>query len=214
MDADRVAVAEFLAALTYGERLAQERAGRTVAFAPDPAAEKEQRHVARQEGERLALLEARLHEMDGGGLEERFAPFFDAFFESTVPSDWIESQTFHYVGDALVSDLAEALLPSLDPVTAEVVRRALGERDEQDAFALDQVTTALRDAPGDVERIAAYARRVAGEALTQTRRALDASEAVSSLLGDPEEQKRTLLDLLDRHRRRLDRLGIEPVEPD
>lgn len=214
MDADRAAVAELLAALTYGERLARERAGETVAFAPDPAAEKEQQHVADTEAERLALLEARLEEMDGAGLQERFAPFFDAFFEATVPTDWIEAQTFHYVGDALVSDLAEAVLPSLDTVTAEVVRRALGERDEQDAFALDQVTAALSEDPGATERIAAYARRVVGEALTQTRRALDASEKVSSLLGDPEEQKRILLDLLDRHRRRLDRLGIEPVEPD
>jgi len=213
VDADRAAVAELLAALTYGERLARERAGGTVAFAPDPAAEKEQQHVADTEAERLALLEARLEEMDGAGLQERFAPFFNAFFEATVPTDWIESQTFHYVGDALVSDLAEAVLPSLDTVTAEVVRRALGERDEQDAFALDQVTAALSEDPGATERIAAYARRVVGEALTQTRRALDASEKVSSLLGDPEEQKRILLDLLDRHRRRLDRLGIEPVEP-
>lgn len=214
VDADRAAVAELLAALTYGERLAVERVGESVGFAPDPTVEKEQRHVAERERERLALLEARLDELDGARLEERFAPFFDAFFESTVPTDWIEAQTFYYVGDALVSDLAEAVLPSLDPVTTEVVRRALGERDEQDAFALDQVTAGLREDPGETERIAAYARRVVGEALTQTRRALDASEKVSSLLGDPEEQKRILLDLLDRHRRRLDRLGIEPVEPD
>lgn len=212
MDADRAAVAELLAAVTYGERLALRRLEKAIALAPNPALEKEQRHAAESEAERLSLLEARLGEMDAEGLEERFAPFFDAFFEATVPSDWTEAQTFHYVGDALVSDLAEALLPMLDRVTAEVVRRAVGERDEQDAFALDQVTGALRVDSGQTERIAAYARTVVGEALTQTRRALDASEAVSSLLGDSEQQKRILLDLLDRHRRRLDRLGIEPVE--
>ncbi|HEX6261285.1 MAG TPA: ferritin-like fold-containing protein [Actinomycetota bacterium] len=214
MHADREAVAELLAAITYGERLAVRRLEDSVGLAPEPPVQKEQRHVAERERERLELLEARLREMDGLALEDRFAPFFDAFFEATVPTDWVEAQTFHYVGDALVSDLAEALLPTLDPVTAEVVRRAVGERDEQDAFALDQVTAALRDDPAETERIASYARTVVGEALTQTRRALDASEAVSSLLGEPEDQKRILLDLLDRHRRRLDRLGIEPVEPE
>ncbi len=74
---------------------------------------------------------------------------------------------------------------------------------------------AALDGDGDAtERVAAYSRRVVGEALTQTRRALDASEALGALLGGEEGEKRILLDLLQRHRRRLDRLGIEPVEPD
>jgi hypothetical protein len=53
---------------------------------------------------------------------------------------------------------------------------------------------------------------VIGEALTQTRRALDESEALRTILGDEEGEKRLLLDMLDRHRARLDRLGIEPLE--
>ncbi len=211
---EREAVAEVLAALTYGERLAQRRAEETVGQAPDRVTRKAQQHVADLERENLGLLEARLQEVGSADLEERFRPFFDAFFERTVPADWVEAQTFHYIGDALVSDFAEALMSAVDLVSAEVVRRALCDRDDQDAFALDQITAALEEAPGSTERVAAFARKVVGEALTQTRRALDASDALSSLLGDEEEQKRILLDLLDRHRRRLDRLGIEPVQPD
>ena len=216
MSADKGAVAELLAALSYGERLAQQRADASVALAPDARARSQQERVAGREAENLSLLEARLGELSGPGLQERFRPFFDAFFEATHPRDWVEAQAFHYVGDALVADFAEVLLPALDPVTAQVVRTSLCERDEQDAFALDQVTAALADDDGARERVAAYVRRVAGEALTQTRRALDASDAVGALLGGEEGEKRVLLDLLDRHRRRLDRLGIEPVdhEPD
>lgn len=205
-------VAEVLAALTLGQRLARRRAEDAVDLAPDPFAEKAQRDAAGRESERLALLEARLGEVGSPDLEEGVRPFFETFFERTVPEDWVEAQAFHYVGDALVSEFAEALLGSLDPVSAEVVDRALRGRDEQSAFALDQVKAALASAPGSVERVAAYVRRVAGEALTQTRRALDENETLRGVLGGEEGQKRILLDLLDKHRRRLDRLGIEPVE--
>jgi hypothetical protein len=62
------------------------------------------------------------------------------------------------------------------------------------------------------ERVAAYARRIIGEALTQTRRAVTENDTIGRLLGGAEEQKRLFLDLLERHRERLDRLGIELVD--
>lgn len=206
------AVAEVIAALTYGERRAAERAEKTIALAPDGRTRNQQTHVAELEKENLALLEARLAEVGSPELEDRFRPFFDAFFESTEPADWVQAQTFHYIGDSLVSDFARDLTPVVDRVSAEMIRRALGQRDEQDAFALDQITGALREDPGTAERVAAYARIIVGEALTQTRRALDETEVLQTLLGGEEGEKRVLLDLLDGHRRRLDRLGIEPVE--
>jgi hypothetical protein len=62
--------------------------------------------------------------------------------------------------------------------------------------------------------VAAYARRIVGEALTQTRRALDRSVLLQELLGRAEGEKRLVLDLLARHRGRLDRLGVERIEAD
>ena len=212
MSSTALAVAEILAALSYGERLAQRRADDSVVLAPDEGARKQQQHVARRELENAALIGARVRELGSVEAEERFRPFFDAFFAHTVPSDWLEAQTFHYLGDALVRDFADVLVPLLDPVSAEVVRRALADRDEQDAFALDEITRGTRDDPAAAERIAAYARRIVGEALTQSRRALDETEALRSLLGDDEGEKRLLLDLLQRHRERLERKGIEIVE--
>lgn len=206
------AVAELLAALAYGERLAHDRAEANVAFAPDGRTRKQQEAVAGRERENAALLEARLGELGSPELSEVFRPFFDAFFQRTVPAGWLEAQTWHYVGDAMVRDFADVLVPNLDPVSGEVVRRALADRDEQESFALDEITRALEENPGATDGVAAYARRVVGEALTQTRRALDASGPLRDLLGGAEGEKRILLDLLQRHRERLDRLGIEPVE--
>jgi hypothetical protein len=208
------AVAEVLAAVAYGERCGARRAQETVALAPDGRARQEQRHVADQERRNHELMEARLRELQGDGLSELFRPYFDAFFAHTEPADWLEAQAFHYVGDAMVSDFADVLVPLLDPVSAEVVRRALGDREGLETFALDELTRAMREDPVAAERIRKYTQRIVGEAVTQTARALDATEGLRSLLGGEEAGKRFVLGMLDRHRQRLDRLGIEPVEPD
>jgi hypothetical protein len=169
-------------------------------------------HVAALERDNAALLEARARELAGPEREDAYAPFFDAFFEGTEPRDWVEAQAWHYVGDAIVRDFADVVLPRLDRVSAEIVRRALIERDEQETYALDDLTRQIEEDPGAGERVAAYARRIIGEALTQTRRAVTENEAIGNLLGGAEEQKRLFLDLLGRHRERLDRLGIELVD--
>jgi hypothetical protein len=205
-------VAQILAALSYGEQLARRRAEENVAMAPDSRTRRHQEHVARQERENASLLRARLAEVASEDLEDSFSPFLDAFFDHTVPADWLEAQTWHYIGDALVRDFADAVIPALDRVSAEVTRRALAERDEQESFALDEVTRLVGDNPATAERVASYARRVIGEALTQTRRALNETGALKSLLGSEEGEKRVLLNLLQRHRERLDRLGIELVD--
>jgi tRNA-(MS[2]IO[6]A)-hydroxylase (MiaE)-like len=205
-------VAELVAALSYGERLAERRAADGAALAPDGRGRQHQADVARREGRAADLLEARLRELGSPDMQEVFAPFFDSFFEHTRPTDWVEQQAFHYVGDALVADFAEALIPVLDPVSAEVVRQTMSGRDEQEAFALDQLTMAVEAEPAARDRVAEYSRRVIGEAMTQTARALSATTVLRELLGGDEVEKRALLDLLEGHRRRLDRLGIEPVE--
>jgi hypothetical protein len=170
--------------------------------------------VADRERQNWELMEARLHELGEDALTDLFKPFFDAFFEHTQPADWIEAQAFHYVGDAMVSDFADVLAPLLDRVSAEVVRRALGDREAQETFALDELTRSIEEDPRVAERIRRYSQRIVGEAVTQTSRALGATEGLRTLLGGDEAGKRFILSLLDRHRQRLDRLGIDPVDPE
>jgi hypothetical protein len=207
-------VAEVLAALAYGEQRGARRAQESVALAPNGRSRTEQQHVADRERKNWELIEARLREIGEEELTELFHPFFDAFFEHTKPSDWVEAQAFHYIGDALVSDFADVLIPLLDRVSGEVVRRALGDREGQETFALDELTRAIDEDPNAKERIRRYAQRIVGEAFTQTARALGATEGLRALLGGEEAGKRFVLSLLDGHRQRLDRLGIEPVDSD
>lgn len=211
---NRTAVAELLAALSYGEKLASERALDNARLAPDARTRDAQQGIAGRERRNARLIEARLGEVGSEALTRRFAPFFDTFFAHTEPADWVEAQTFHYVGDALVSDFADVLVPLLDRVSAEVVRHALGDREDLETFALDELTRAMDDDPAASPRIRAYTQRILGEAFTQTGRALVETEGLRTLLGGEEAGKRFLLSLLDRHRQRLDRLGIDPVEPD
>jgi hypothetical protein len=211
--AARVA-AEVLAALAYGEQCGARRARESVNLAPDRHSRTEQEAVAARERRNWELIEARFRELGEASLTDLFRPYFDAFFEHTQPKDWVEAQTFHYVGDAMVSDFADALIPLFDPVSAEVVRRALGDREAQETFALDELTRAMDRDPAAAEQIRRYAQIIVGEAFTQTGRALEATQGLRALLGGEEAGKRFILSLLDRHRQRLDRLGIDPVEPD
>ena len=205
-------VARILAALAYGERLATERAAKAATLAPDGRGRQHQEAVAARERESTSLLEYRLEEIGSAEMMEAFKPFFDAFFDNTEPTDWMEAQVFHYTGDAMVADFADVLVAVVDPVSAVLLRRTLAERDAEEAFALDELKRGMEADPSSRERIAAYSRRVVGEALTQTRKAMTETGALSELFGGAEGEKRLLLDILDRHRVRLDRLGIEPVE--
>jgi hypothetical protein len=209
---DRTIVAEVLASLAYGERCGARRSQESVALAPDRHSRTEQQAVADRERRNWQLIEARFLELGDESLTDLFRPYFDAFFEHTTPSNWVEAQAFHYVGDALVSDFADALVPLLDPVSAEVVRRALGDRESQEGFALDELQRAMEADPSTKERIRRYSQLIVGEAFTQTGRALEATDGLRRLLGGEEAGKRFILSLLDRHRQRVDRLGIEPVD--
>jgi hypothetical protein len=209
---DRSVVAEVLASLAYGELCGARRAEDSVKLAPDARSRTEQEGVARRERQNYELIEARLKELGGEQLVDLFRPYFDAFFQHTEPIDWVEAQTFHYVGDALVSDFADVLVPRVDRVSAEIVRRTLGDREDQETFALDELTKVLEVDPGAAERIRRYAARVVGEAFTQTGRALEEVEGLRSLLEEGERTTKFVILLLDRHRARLDRLGIEPVD--
>jgi hypothetical protein len=212
--ANEEATALLLAALACGERLGAKRAQDNARFAPDERARQEQQGVAAREERNVELVTARLSEVGSLDLPSRFLPFFEAFHQHTEPTDWVEAQTFHYVGDALVSEFGEELATRVDPISAEVVRKTMGEREDLETFALDELTRAMETEPDAKSRIAAYARRISGEAFTQTKRALESTTVLRDLLGGESGEKRMLLQLLESHRQRLDRLGIDLMDID
>src|SRR5438874_141390 len=83
---------------------------------------------------------------------------------------------------AEVSDFEDVIVPLVDRVSALIIRRALGDREDQETFALDELTRAMAEDPGVKDRIRLYAQRVVGEAFTQTARAMEATEGLRTLL--------------------------------
>src|SRR2546423_11613861 len=77
---NRTAVAELLAALSYGEKVAAERARDNARFGPDSRTRDTQRSIADREGRNARLIEARMRQGGSAALTTRFAPFFDAFY--------------------------------------------------------------------------------------------------------------------------------------
>jgi hypothetical protein len=92
------------------------------------------------------------------------------------------------------------VIPVVDRVSGEIIRRSLGERQAQEQFALDELTRAMEEHPSTRERIRVYAQRIVGEAVTQTARAIEATEGLRGLLGGSDAGKRLVLQILDGHR--------------
>src|SRR5438270_13011156 len=97
---DGTVVAEVIAAIAYGERLGAKRAQDAVRLAPDARSASLQQHIADRERQNSDRVEARLGEAGGEGRIDRYQPFRDAFFEHTEPTDCVEAQPFHRVGEA------------------------------------------------------------------------------------------------------------------
>ena len=93
-----------------------------------------------------------------------------------------------------------------------MVRRALGDREGQETFALDELTRAMDEDPVTKDQIRRYSARIVGEAFTQTGRALRPSPASVRCLRTTRVTNRFVIALLERHRVRLDRLGIDTLD--
>ena len=143
---------------------------------------------------------------------ETYRASMDAFYDQSLPSSWLEAQIFHFVGDTLTTDFADILASRVDTETAAALRRALTGRTEQEAFALDQILAAIEEV-GDVASlgVGSYVGSFVGQALNRLRDTLLESDALEIVLGEG-AVKDVVLELLGRHRERLERLGLDSLE--
>jgi hypothetical protein len=209
----RHAVADLIGALCSALLRSYAVAARGTVAAPDAVLAERQAAFAAEEYERFSVLRARLAELTDrpGEAMESFRESVDAFYEGARSEGWLETQVFHFVGATLTDDFAEIVAPRLDPDTADAVRRSLTGRTQQETFALTQITNALA-AEGAVaqERVRAAAGALVGKALGSLRDALLASNALEVIFGEG-AVKDVVLELLGRHRERLERLGLDSV---
>ena len=166
------------------------------------------------------LLRARISEL-GSDPEQAMRPFvepIDAFHARTAPSDFLESLVKAYVGDGIAADFYRVAADLLDEPTRGLVLTVLADSGEAE-FAIARVREATAAEPAVAGRLALWARRLVGEALSQAQRVAAEREPLARLLtgGGPEgsasqlgEIGRMFAALADAHAQRMAALGLAP----
>ncbi len=212
-DARRQAVIDLMAALAYGELTAFERLAVDSGLAPTIADKAELAQMATKEFGHYQRLVAHLRGMgvDAEAAMEPFVEPLNAFHDSTAPSDWLEGLIKAYVGDNLAADFYREISTLLDDEAARALVLEVLADTGQASFAVDRVRAAVAAEPALAGRLALWARRLVGEALTQTQRVAVNRDALSHLIGGAEdlaEVSRMLARITARHSDRMKALGL------
>jgi hypothetical protein len=182
-DAYRAAVVDVLGVLAYGELMASQRLAADAALAPTVDDQIELSTMAAAEFRHFTRLRDRLVDF-GADPAEAMEPFrapLERFHEMTAPSDWLEGLVKAYVGDGIGVDFYREIAASLDRATRELVLDVCEDLG-QSAFVVDRVRAAIAEDPRIEGRLALWARRLVGEALSQAQHVAAERDALTSLL--------------------------------
>jgi tRNA-(MS[2]IO[6]A)-hydroxylase MiaE-like protein len=160
------------------------------------------------------LLRRRISEL-GADPQQAMQPFvepIDAFHARTAPSTWLEGLVKAYVGDGFAADFYRVIAQLLDPPTRSLVLTALADSG-QAQFVIARVREAIAADPAVAGRLALWARRLVGEALSQAQRVAAERESLARLLGGGSpaqlgEIGRMFATLTDAHAQRMSALGL------
>jgi hypothetical protein len=169
--ASREAVVDLLGVLAYGELTAFDRLADDARMAPTLAGRAALAGMAAAEIGHFQLLRQRLGDM-GADPDEAMRPFvevFDSFHATTAPSTWLEGLVKAYVGDGIAADFYREVARFLDPPTRELVLEVLADSGHA-GFAVREVRAAIEADPQIAGRLALWARRLVGEAISQAQR--------------------------------------------
>ncbi|MFI6641437.1 ferritin-like fold-containing protein [Streptomyces sp. NPDC050504] len=179
----RAAVVDLLGALAYGELAAFERLAEDAKLAPTLGDKAELAKMASAEFHHFERLRDRLSAIDAEPTVamEPFAKALDDFHRQTAPSDWLEGLVKAYVGDSIASDFYREVAARLDSDTRSLVLGVLDDTGHGN-FAVEKVRAAIEAEPRVGGRLALWARRLMGEALSQAQRVVADRDALSTML--------------------------------
>ena len=212
---DQRAVPDLLGVLAYAELTAFDRLAEDARLAPTLDGRAALARMAAAEVAHLGRVSARLREL---GVEPAaaMAPFvvpLDAFHDSTRASTWLEGLVKAYVGDGLATDFyreVAAFLPQPDRALVEEVLADTGYAD----FAVREVRAAIAADRAVAGRLALWARRLVGEALTQSQAVIAENERLADLIiagtGDLAGVGQLLQRITTAHGDRMRALGLNP----
>ncbi|WP_213453082.1 ferritin-like fold-containing protein [Rhizomonospora bruguierae] len=181
--APRTAVVELLGMLAYGGLLAFDRMATDARLAPDLGRRAVLSEMAAGEITNYRRLAARLVELGADPAEamEPFVPALRAYHDSTEPKDWLEALTKAYVGDSIADDFFRAVAEQLGEPDRRLVVDVLHDS-RYEEFACREIRDAIAADPKVANRLSMWARRLVGEALSQSQRVAGERVALATLI--------------------------------
>jgi hypothetical protein len=212
----RAAVVDLLGALAYGELAAFERLAEDAKLAPTLDDKAQLAAMASAEFQHFSQLRDRLSVIDAEPTEAMapFAAALDEFHRQTAPSDWLEGLIKAYVGDSIAADFYREVATRLDSDTRALVLSVLDDSGHS-SFAVEKVRAAIEADPRVGGRLALWARRLMGEALSQAQRVVAERDSLSAMLVggladgfDLAEVGRMFSRITEAHTKRMAALGL------
>jgi hypothetical protein len=181
--AELAPIVDLLGVLAYGELTAFDRLAYDARMAPTLADRAALADMAAAELGHFRRLAGRLIEL-GIDPETAMQPFIaplDAFHDSTRPANWLEGLVKAYVGDGIAADFYREISGALDEPTRALVLDVLSDTGHAE-FVVHQVRAAITADPSVAGRLALWARRLVGEAISQAQRVAADRDALIMLL--------------------------------
>ncbi len=207
------AVVDLLGVLAYAELTAFDRLAEDARLAPTLDGRAALARMAAAEIAHHQRLDARLREV-GVAPADAMAPFvapLDAFHDSTRAGTWLEGLVKAYVGDGLATDFYREVAAFLPEPDRGLVLEVLADTGYAD-FAVREVRAAIAGDRRVGGRLALWARRLVGEAMTQSQAVIAERDDLADLLitgtGDLNGVAELLGRLTAAHSRRMAALGL------
>jgi hypothetical protein len=211
------AVIDLLGAIAYGEMSAFDRLADDAKMAPALEDKAELAAMAAREFSHFEALRDRIAEL-GSDPFTAMQPFrkpIDEFHVHTAPRDWLEGLVKAYVGDGLAADFYREIAAFVDVDTRDLIVDALDDAGHAE-FVVDRVRKAIAADHRVGGRLALWARRLMGEALSQAQRVAAERDALAALLAGGVDRPgldlaaigRLFIRLTENHARRMAALGL------
>lgn len=146
--------------------------------------------------------------------EQAMGPFvdaLDAFHDSTAPRDYLEGLVKAYVGDGIADDFFREVAALLAPPDRDLVLDVL-HNDDNAEFAVAEINGAIAVEPAVAGRLALWARRLVGEALSQAQHVAAEHDALTTLIvegtGDLAKVGELIKRLMHAHTERMATVGL------
>jgi hypothetical protein len=212
------AIVDLVGLLAYAELTAFDRLVDDARLAPSLADRAALAGMAVAEFGHFEQLRRHLVDDLGVDPDAAMSPFvavLDNWHEKTAPADWLEGLVKAYVGDGFATDFYREIAERVEEPTRTLVLGVLADTGHA-AFAVDHVRAAIAADKAVAGRLALWARRLMGEALTQAHRVAADREALAKLIvgdiaggsGDLAELGRMLARLTEAHTQRMAALGL------